>query len=462
MRNLKLLLIFFIKLNLSLNIYAQTPKIISFTPLGKCGDSSVTIYIHGKNLNEVDAMHIGKKKIDSFSVNSSTEIAAKIKKNNFGKITISNRYGKFTSAEYFQNTNAYIPYLYVTTMLGKSISVINTNTCKVDATINIGSYPNSFVASRDGSKLYISSQLKNTVSIINTATNLITKELEVGNGPISVDLSPDGMKVYVVNFKGNSVSVINTKTDILDTTIKLENQPYSLAITPDGKKIYITSWQRNTISVFNTANYHLEATITIGRDLFANCYIEMSDDGNQAYVVNNYYYSNEISVINTKTNALESISCDKHPRGFSISPDGNTAYLTHSQENLLSVIDTKSNKVIKTINDYSLFGAGMIVLKRDNQKGYILNESGHSVIVMNTVTNKLVKTIKLNGDPHFFLLSKDGTKLFVFLSTNNTISVIETVNDTILTNIQIDKWPSIGYLLDVPSPCFTNNLPKEK
>ena len=39
----------------------------------------------------------------------------------------------------------------------------------------------------------------NTVSVINTATNTVSATITVGADPIGVSVSPDGSKVYVAN-----------------------------------------------------------------------------------------------------------------------------------------------------------------------------------------------------------------------------------------------------------------------
>ena len=46
---------------------------------------------------------------------------------------------------------------------------------------------------------YITNTGSNTVSVIDTATNTVTATIPVGGEPYSVAVSPDGSKVYVAN-----------------------------------------------------------------------------------------------------------------------------------------------------------------------------------------------------------------------------------------------------------------------
>src|SRR5215470_6788216 len=46
---------------------------------------------------------------------------------------------------------------------------------------------------------YITNTGSNTVSVINTATNTVTATIPVGNGPLGVTVAADSSKVYIAN-----------------------------------------------------------------------------------------------------------------------------------------------------------------------------------------------------------------------------------------------------------------------
>ena len=65
--------------------------------------------------------------------------------------------------------------------------------------MNVGSYPWGVAVSPDGTKVYVANEYGNTVSVIDTATNTVTATVNVGSGPFGVAVNPDGTKVYVAN-----------------------------------------------------------------------------------------------------------------------------------------------------------------------------------------------------------------------------------------------------------------------
>src|SRR5690606_37294063 len=74
---------------------------------------------------------------------------------------------------------------------------------------------------------YITHQ-SGTVSVLDTVTNTVTATVPVESFPIGVAVIPDGSKVYVVNAEGDgsiqatpTVSVIDTATNTVTATIDL-------------------------------------------------------------------------------------------------------------------------------------------------------------------------------------------------------------------------------------------------
>ncbi|RPJ72889.1 MAG: YncE family protein, partial [Alphaproteobacteria bacterium] len=116
------------------------------------------------------------------------------------------------------------PFAYITNSGNNTVSVIDTATDTVTATVPVGTNPFGVAVSPDGSKVYVANSgsdpsYEGTVSVINTTTNTVTATVNnVGTNPVGVSVVPDGTKVYVANsgsdpsYEG-TVSVINTTTN---------------------------------------------------------------------------------------------------------------------------------------------------------------------------------------------------------------------------------------------------------
>src|SRR6266446_3016659 len=154
--------------------------------------------------------------------------------------------------------------VYVTNFGGNSVSVINTGTNAVVATINLGASPTGVAVSPDGTRAYVT-QTGNSVSVINTATNTVLTSLNGSNGPAGVAVSPNGTRAYVTNFAGTTVSVIDTATNtVVGAPITVGTNPNAVAVSPDGTRAYVTNQIGGTVSVIDTATNTVLGTIPAG------------------------------------------------------------------------------------------------------------------------------------------------------------------------------------------------------
>ena len=105
-----------------------------------------------------------------------------------------------------------------------------------------------------------------TVSVIDTATNTVIATIPVGNNPRGVAVSPDGKWVYVACDEGSNkgIYIINAVKNKVTATVLVGFFPNAVAVAPDGKRVYVTNVISDTISVIDTATNKVTATIHVG------------------------------------------------------------------------------------------------------------------------------------------------------------------------------------------------------
>ena len=188
-----------------------------------------------------------------------------------------------------------------------TVSVIDTATGAVSASIDIG-WPTSGVAiTSDGRHAYVTGtgfhfDMSNAppeplptgkVSVIDTASGVVSATIPVGSSPNGVAITPDGTHAYVADHAQHTgagtgtgtVSVIDTASGVVSATITLGKQnPQAVAITPDGKYAYVTGPDEysylpgredpapdplpihGTVSVIDTASGVVSATLPAGKN----------------------------------------------------------------------------------------------------------------------------------------------------------------------------------------------------
>src|SRR5229473_2812131 len=244
---------------------------------------------------------------------------------------------------------------YVAQNASNSVWVINTMTDAAVAVIPVQFSPLGVAITPNGAFAYVTNtgavcdlcpfNQPSSVSVIDTATYSVVATIPVGQYPAGVAITPNGAFAYVANFNSNNVSVINTATNSVTATVTVGTNPLGVAIAPNGAFAYVTNWTSNSISVISTATNTVAATVAVGSPAWG---VAITPNGAFAYVTN--ACDSTVSVINTATNAVvATVGVGGQPENVAITPDGFFAYTSNFMMGNLSVIDTATNGVVDTV-----------------------------------------------------------------------------------------------------------------
>ena len=285
---------------------------------------------------------------------------------------------------------------------------------------------------------YITNLVSANVSVIDTATNTVIATIPVGIGQNGVAVTPDGSKVYVANVNVPFVSVIDTATNTVIATIPVGIGPRGVAVTPDGSKVYVTNVQLpnpSVVSVIATATNTVIATIPLGGESNG---VAVTPDGRKVYVANSG--SNNVFVIDTATNAVigSPIPVGLFPFGVAVTPDGDR----HAGK------DEKEAQHGEAERDRHR-RAG----EHEGGKVYVANRDNDNVSVIDTATNTVIATIPVGSFPLGVAVTPDGRKVYVANSGSNNVFVIDTASNLVLAVVSVGIQPvAFGAFIRQPAP----------
>ena len=102
------------------------------------------------------------------------------------------------------------------------------------------------------------------MSVIDTASVTVVATVAAGGGPAFVTVSPDGARAYVTNQGGGRVSVIDMRQPVV-ATVAVGSSPTGIDVTPTGTRVYVENALSDSVSVVDTATDTVIATIPVGR-----------------------------------------------------------------------------------------------------------------------------------------------------------------------------------------------------
>ena len=282
-----------------------------------------------------------------------------------------------------------------------TISVIDTSTLGVVATWHVGMEPTSVVEDRAGDRLFVANRISNDVAVLNARTGTEEKRLAAGRGASYITPSPDGSRIYVTSVYPNptpwrtppdsEVTVIDaTKAEVVDR-IPLPGIAgvFHVAISADGRFGAVAELHPKNLVPLTTLEHGaaFEDTLTLfGADI-GNKPVEIPLDELDRYAV--------------------------RPFGVAITQDKSRLYVTSGGSELVTVIDVP------------------------RLLGYIHSHRGPFADDLSASANYVITRIPVGRDPRGVTLTRDGGRLLVANRLDDTISVIDTRGNRVVSTIPL-------------------------
>lgn len=282
-----------------------------------------------------------------------------------------------------------------------TISVIDTHTLEVVATWPVAMEPTSVVEDRTGKYIFVANRISNDVAVLNAATGAVEKRLAAGRGASYSTLSRDGTRLYVTSIYPNptpwrtapesEVTVLNTATAVVADRIPLHGiaGAFHVALSADGRLGAVAELHpKNLVPL--TALEHgsaFEDTLTLfGADIGARP-VEIPLDELERYAA--------------------------RPFGVAITPDKSRLYVTSGGSELVTVID-----VARLLH-------------------YIHTHPGPYTGDLSASANYVVARIPVGRDPRGVALTRDGSRLLVANRLDDTLSVIDTHINRVVSTLPL-------------------------
>jgi YVTN family beta-propeller protein len=315
------------------------------------------------------------------------------------------------------------PFAYITNSDDGTVSVIDTTTNAVTATIPVGAHPGGVAVHPTGTRVYVTDD--EGLSVIDTATNTLTTSVPVGAEPNAVAVNRAGTLVYVVNYYGaafgslpGSVSVIDAVTDTVISTVSVGDLPRAVTVSPDGARVYVTNTLTTVehrpcslnppadcivpLSIIDATTNHELLQWPVG-DALAG--VAVNPAGTRVYVANqapwNGMLIGVISVIDTAIiGVVDKVTVGRAPAGVAVDASGGRLYVANNLDNTVSVVDTATNNVVATVPVQD--GPAGVALTPDGARVYVANGRADTVSVIDASSDTVVATIPVGHGPIAF------------------------------------------------------------
>jgi YVTN family beta-propeller protein len=250
----------------------------------------------------------------------------------------------------------------------------------------------------------------------------IVATLPSGIFPTGMAASPDGSHLYLAGLRSNALYAIDLVSGAVhEANAKVGNYPYGALVSPDGSRAYVSSWGINNGVPSSPVPPPLPALDPNESRRSSVAIVDLTDP-NAPQVVRSVPIGRTLA-LNNRT-----VFGGSHPSAMALSPDQQLLYVTATNVDLLSVVDTATSGVV-TEMPLNVFESGptdrhlqglypnAIAVSPDGRRLYIADAGINAVQVIavdqqaRTFTH--VGFIPVGWYPSALALSRDGHRLFV-------------------------------------------------
>src|SRR5215470_10377791 len=142
--------------------------------------------------------------------------------------------------------------LAVVSVGSNSITLIDTATNKVKATVYVGRSPHEAFFTPDGSELWVTVRGENYVSIIDPVQMKETRRIEMANGPGMTSFGPDGRYGFVCSSFTPELTVIDVASHQIIKRLT-QASPFcpNIAVSPENDEVWITLKDAGKVQVYS-------------------------------------------------------------------------------------------------------------------------------------------------------------------------------------------------------------------
>jgi YVTN family beta-propeller protein len=197
-------------------------------------------------------------------------------------------------------------------------------------------------------------QASDTVTLIDLATMEAYRHVEVVGGPHEVAVSPDGQRAIVTNYRKRGGAVQKTLSlislpdgDTLNTIDLGEfKAPHDVQWVNDSE-VVCTVEDNQALLLVNVDSGAVERVFKTGRD--GSHMLALSPDRRRLYA-SNMSGEGSVSVFDFQTGTkIKDIDTGQECEGVGVSPDGRWLWAGNRAADTVSIIDTGSLEVVKTL-----------------------------------------------------------------------------------------------------------------
>lgn len=336
------------------------------------------------------------------------------------------------------------------------------------AAMLLAGFATTWAAADAAEFVYVTAPLDDAVTVIDASTDTVLTSVPVADAPIGIAADAAGGRVYVGSTGTSSVSVIGVATNAVIGTIPVGFSPMAMSFNPAKRRLYVAD--SAGIAVIDAASQSVVDRIA---DVWASGYcdsVTVNHKGDLLYVVGQSDKGGRIWIIDAANDEIvKAIPIFDNPCSATVAPDDSVVYVTPGNSLYAYLSILQLHAVDDSVDSLPIGGNAWdssLALSQDGKLLY-MQAGAQQLRIFNLMNGDLEGSTALA--PPFFpnpsftyvygmALSTATGKLYVADSASNTVSVVDTVQQTYLHAVTAGFFPNGLAIVSIIDPIYANGF----
>ena len=280
--------------------------------------------------------------------------------------------------------------VYVSNYLSKSISIIDYDTLTLEKEIKLDEniYPHHFCIDKEKNRMYLPSSSNGILYVLDMKNEKIIDSSSIGGSLTQIAMYKE--EIFIANEDSNSIYFLDRNTLDPIGMICVDDMPHGFCFDLTRKKLYVPCM--DSITCIDIINNIIESKIDINLKAW---HVQLDKYKNEIYIST---LDGSVVVVDENTMTIKQVFEEfLLPVEISFNYKDKKIYVADLGYKNIKMLDYNQGKYIGSI-DIDGIPQGLEI-SPDEERLFISDTQKNSVKVYDTLTNQLIKEIKVGKEP---------------------------------------------------------------
>jgi YVTN family beta-propeller protein len=324
-------------------------------------------------------------------------------------------------------------YVFVPNRSSADVAIIDARVDEVIAQAPVGRVPHQVAISADRMKMVTSNTTDDAVTVTDLSGATPPATIELGHEPEHMEISPNGEIVAIGNIGAGSVSLVSLDTDAELARIDGLYEPHNMTFSRDGGRLYVGNLGAGVVSVIDVERAEIVKEIPVGApqsvasEGAAETYqgvinVTATPDGRFGFAA--FGEGDAMAVIDLDNQeAIKTLELGDLPWRAYATADGRYMITPNNGDETVSIVSTETlEEVARLPGAADMTGVNTGLLET---VAFVISRGENKLVTLDLRTLQPAGEIDLPGTPETGVVTPDGKKLYVALSSTDEVAVID-------------------------------------